>query len=52
VLTDEEKIEKLREENKKLAEELVQEKEETTNIENAIEKKTFQSNNMADEKIE
>lgn len=50
VMTDEEKIAKLKEENQKLAEELAQAREETNNIESKIEEITLQNNNMGDDR--
>ncbi|KAF0771641.1 coiled-coil domain-containing protein 93 [Aphis craccivora] len=50
VMTDEEKIAKLKEENQKLAEELAQAQEETNNIESKIEEITLQNNNMGDDR--
>lgn len=49
-MTDEEKIEKLKEENKKLIEELAQAQEESKRIENEIEKTSFQISNIDDDK--
>lgn len=48
VMTDEEKITKLKEENLKLAEELAQAQEETKKIETKIEKINLQNDNMGD----
>lgn len=49
-MTDAEKIEKLKEENQKLTEELTEVQLETKAIENEIEKKTSRVNNIEDDK--
>lgn len=49
-MTDAEKIAKLKEENQKLTEELTEVQVETKVIENEIEKKTFQANNIEDDR--
>ncbi|XP_026811837.1 coiled-coil domain-containing protein 93 [Rhopalosiphum maidis] len=50
VMTDEEKITKLKEENLKLVEELAQAQEETKRIETKIEKINLQNDNMGDDR--
>lgn len=49
-MTDEEKMEKLKEEKKKLIDELAQAQEETKRLENEIEKTSFQMNSIDDNK--
>lgn len=50
MLTDDEIIEKLKEEKLKLTEELTQAQEETKRLENEIKTKTSQSTDMEDDK--
>lgn len=49
-MTDEEKIVKLQEEKHILMKELAQAQEETKNIEDEIETKSFENNNMDEDK--
>lgn len=48
-MTDEEKIARLQEEKQKLMEQLALAQEETKKIENELEKKSSQTNNMGDD---